>query len=83
MRSDGSYVFGDLVGKVDVVRVTCDKCYCEGSYSVQSLIDKHGPDCKVNDLLNAITVDCAKNRRVGEIAQCCAQWPDLIRVFVD
>ena len=29
---------------------------------ILSLIDAHGPNCKVVDLLSAITTDCAKNR---------------------
>src|SRR5579871_5691822 len=34
-------------------------------------------------VINAITTDCAKNRRVGGTDQCGAHWPDLVKVFVD
>jgi len=83
MRSDGSYVFGDLVGHVDVVCVACDKCGREGSYSVRTLINKHGPNCKVADLICAITADCAKSHSLDETDHCGAHWPDLVKVFVD
>jgi hypothetical protein len=41
MPRDGAIIFGDLIGKLDVLRVTCDKCARAGRYPLQRLIDTH------------------------------------------
>jgi hypothetical protein len=38
----GFLTFGDIVGKLDVLRVECTKCERKGRYSVAKLIAKHG-----------------------------------------
>jgi hypothetical protein len=35
-------VFGDIEGKVDVLRVECTKCARKGRYGVCKLIEKYG-----------------------------------------
>ena len=35
-------VFGDIEGKLDVLRVECTKCERKGRYHVRKLIEKHG-----------------------------------------
>jgi hypothetical protein len=35
-------VFGDIEGKLDVLRVECTKCPRKGRYSVPRLIEKYG-----------------------------------------
>jgi len=35
-------VFGDIEGKLDVLRVECTKCARKGRYSVRKLIEKYG-----------------------------------------
>ncbi|MET0921982.1 MAG: hypothetical protein ABWY47_02495, partial [Xanthobacteraceae bacterium] len=35
-------VFGDIEGKLDVLRVECTKCDRKGRYHVHKLIEKHG-----------------------------------------
>ena len=42
MPRDGAIIFGDLIGKLDVLRVACDKCGRVGSYRVARLIEQHG-----------------------------------------
>ena len=41
-RRSGSITFGDLDGRLDVLRVTCSKCDRVGRYSVARLIERHG-----------------------------------------
>jgi len=58
--SRGYVVFGDLEGKLDVLRVECTKCERKGRYSVAKLIEKHGRMgnlMKCREMLNA---DCPK-----------------------
>jgi hypothetical protein len=35
-------IFGDIEGKLDVLRVECTKCARKGRYSVRKLIEKYG-----------------------------------------
>ena len=35
-------IFGDIEGKLDVLRVECTKCACKGHYSVRKLIETRG-----------------------------------------
>jgi hypothetical protein len=58
MSRDGAIIFGDLIGKLDVLYVHCPKCSRAGRYRVQHLIDERGRDGKVIDWLDQITTDC-------------------------
>jgi hypothetical protein len=42
-------IFGDLIGKLDVLHVACDKCWRKGRYAVARLIEQCGYDAKVVD----------------------------------
>jgi hypothetical protein len=57
MPGDGSLIFGDLIGKLDTLRVTCNKCGREGRYSVGRLIERHGRDGKIIDWLAELSED--------------------------
>jgi hypothetical protein len=57
MPRDGAIIFSDLIGKLDMLRVACDKCGRSGRYSVSHLMDAHGRDGKVIDWLDEITAD--------------------------
>ena len=37
MPRDGAIVFGDLIGKLDLLRVACPKCDREGQYPLRRL----------------------------------------------
>ena len=74
MLRDGAIIFADLVGKVDVLRVSCDKCG-------RGLIDKRGRDAKVIDWLDELTTDCPKQivRKMND--PCGAECPQLPKVL--
>ena len=42
MPRDGAIIFGDLIGKLSVLRVACDKCHRNGQYLVFRLIQTRG-----------------------------------------
>jgi hypothetical protein len=48
-------IFGNIEGKLDVLRVECTRCGRKGRYSVAKLIAKHGRTWR--EMLNA---DCPK-----------------------
>jgi len=37
---DGAIIFGDLIGKLDVLEVACEKCRRKGRYAVARLIEQ-------------------------------------------
>ena len=44
---DGAIIFRDLVGKLDVLNVECDKCGRRGWYHFHRLIERYGIDAKL------------------------------------
>ena len=66
MPRDGATIFSDLIGKLDVVKVACGKCGRVGQYSLARLIEHHGRDGKVSDLLDTVAADCPK-RVAGQL----------------
>jgi len=52
MPRDGAIVFGDLIGKLSMLRVSCGKCHRSGHYLLFRLIRARGPDVKVLDWLD-------------------------------
>ena len=59
MLSNGAIIFGDLIGKVDRLRVSCEKCGRDGCYGLAKLTDKRGRDGKLVDW-QELTADCPR-----------------------
>jgi hypothetical protein len=69
-------VFGDIEGKLDVLRVQCTKCSRRGAYYLHRLIEKHGRKgnmMKWKELLNG---DCPKRDAHSPIERCDLICPD-------
>ena len=49
MPRDGAIIFRDLVGKLGVLSVECDKCGRRGRYHLYRLIERYGIDAKLFD----------------------------------
>jgi hypothetical protein len=62
MPHSGSLTPADPVGKLDYLRVACDKCGRAGHYGVHRLIETHGRDGKITDWLAGITADCPRRK---------------------
>ena len=77
MPRDGATIFSDLIGKLDVLRVSCDKCGRDGCYGLHRLIEKRGREAKLVDWLDAITADCAKKRAGNMNDRCGATVPAI------
>ena len=54
MPRDGAIIFSDLIGKLDMLRVSCEKCGRDGSYRLNGLIEKRGRDAKLIDWLGEL-----------------------------
>jgi hypothetical protein len=53
-------IFGDIKGKLDVLRVECTKCDRKGRYPVAKLIEKYGRKGNMMKWKEQLNGDCAK-----------------------
>jgi hypothetical protein len=81
MPRDGAIIFGDLIGRLDVLRVACDKCGRAGHYPLARLIKARSRDGKVIDWLDDLTRDCPNKIARNMNDPCGAQCPDLPKVL--
>ena len=81
MPRDGANIFSDLIGKLDVLRVSCDKCERGGAYRLERLILSRGRDAKIIDWLDELTANCPKKSARNMNDQCGARCPDLATVL--
>ena len=51
-------VFGDIEGKLDVLRVECTKCSRKGRYRVHKLIEKYGRKANMMKWKEQLNGDC-------------------------
>jgi hypothetical protein len=58
MPCEGATIFRELIGKLDVLNIECDKCGRRGWYHLFRLIERYGIDAKLFECLDEITADC-------------------------
>ena len=51
MPRDGAIILSDLIGKLDMLRVSCEKCRRDGCYGLARLIERRGRNAKLIDWL--------------------------------
>jgi hypothetical protein len=76
MPREGAIIFRDLVGKLDVLYVECDKCGRHGRYRLDRLIERF--DAKLFEW--EPEADCPRNVARNEHDPCGARCPDLSKV---
>ena len=80
MPPDGAITFRNMVGKLTVLRVTCDKCGRSGQYRVERLVMRYGIDAKLFDWSDEITADGPRKQAMNLSDRCGARCPDLPKV---
>jgi hypothetical protein len=58
MPREGAIICRDIVGKLDVLNVECDKCRRRALYHLHRLIMPYGIDAKLFDWSDELTADC-------------------------
>ena len=81
MPRNGAIIFSDLIGKIDVLRVACEKCGRAGGYRLSGLSERRGRDAKVIDWLDELTADCSKKQARNMNDPCGAKCPELAKVL--
>ena len=77
MPRDGAIIFGDLIGKLDTVRVECPKCGRSGRYRLADLITRYGRKAKISTFTDELIADCGRRREHSDSHPCGAICPDL------
>jgi hypothetical protein len=81
MPRNGALIFGDITGKLDLLRIECAKCGRAGRYRVGRLIAARGADASLIEWRLELTADCPRRIADNFNDQCAAVCPDLSRVF--
>ena len=63
MPRDGAIILSDLVGKLDVLHVHCQKCGRAGRYHLDRLIKERGRNARLIDWLGEITAVAQRRSR--------------------
>jgi hypothetical protein len=75
-------IFGDIEGKLDVLRVECTKCARKGRYSVRRLIEKYGREANMMKWKEQLNSDCPRRDAHGLHERCDLLCPDLPKVLL-
>jgi len=74
-------IFGDIEGKLDVLRVECTKRARKGRYSVSRLIEKYGRKANMMKWKEQLNGDCPRHDEIGLHEPCDLICPDLPKVL--
>jgi hypothetical protein len=80
MPREGAIIFRDVVSKLDVLNVECDKYGSRARYHLHRLIERDGIDAKLFDWSDEITANCPRKQARNLNDQCGARCPDLPRM---
>jgi len=74
-------IFGDIEGKLDVLRVECTKCARKGRYQVHRLIAKCGRNDNMMKWKEQLNGDCPRRDAPSLQERCDLICPDLPKVL--
>src|SRR6266545_1764874 len=72
MPRDGAIVFGDLIGKLDVLRIECPKCGRSGRYRLADLLMRYGRNERVFAFTDDVTANCTRRQARSDNDPCGA-----------
>ena len=81
MPREEAIIFGDLVGKLRILRLDCPKCGHWGQYLVDRLVIRYRHDRKVPEWMEGLLVDCPRMQAQNPDDPCGAVFPDLSKVL--
>jgi hypothetical protein len=75
------HVFGDIAGKLVMLRVECTRCPRKGRYSVAKLIEQYGREGNMSEWMSELKGDCPKREAPQLHERCDLICPDLPKVL--
>jgi hypothetical protein len=76
MHREGAITSGDVVCKLTVLRIACDKCGRQSEHELKHLIERHGPFGKIGEWSKMAMVDCPRRMSMNDHDPCGAICPD-------
>jgi hypothetical protein len=58
LQTGGAIILADLIGKLDLLRVACEKCGRDGCYGLNRLIERRSRNAKLIDWLDEKSQFC-------------------------
>jgi hypothetical protein len=80
MANSSAITLGDLVGKLEMLRLECKDCDRAGQYRVLRLVREFGEYLPLPELRVRLTADCPRRWSAHGTEQCQGQFPDLSRL---
>jgi hypothetical protein len=79
-QCDAAIIFGDLIGKLDMLRVERPKCGRSGRYRLADLLMRYGRNEKIFAFTNDVTTDCARKQARSDSDPCgdCPDRPKMV-----
>ena len=73
--------FGDIAGKLHMLRIECTRCARRGQYSVAKLIAQHGHRGNMSKWVSDLRGDCPKRNAPQLHERCDLICPDLLKAL--
>jgi hypothetical protein len=77
----GSITLEQVAAHTATLAVECSRCDRAGRYSLNTLIDHHGPGFGIPALLRLLSDDCPKRKSLSAYDLCGVHCPDLPTFF--
>jgi hypothetical protein len=73
--------FGDIVGKLHMLRIECTRCERKGRYVVAKLVVQYGRSGNMSKWVSDLRGDCPKRNAAQLHERCDLICPDLPKVL--
>jgi len=73
--------FGDIAGKLHMLRIECTRCARKGRYSVAKLLAQHGHRGNMSKGVSDLRGDCHKRNAAHLHERCDLICPDLPKML--
>jgi hypothetical protein len=78
----GAILLGEVAARLTSIHIACNFCPRHGKASVGRLMQEHGPDMPVPELLRMFSHDCPRRLAARISEPCGVHLPELADVFV-
>ena len=72
--------FGDIAGKLHILRIECTRCQRKGRYTVAKLVAQYGRSGNMSKWVSDLRADCPKRNAPQLHERCNLICPDLPKV---
>jgi hypothetical protein len=80
--SSGSLTLADVANRTQVLVVACTCCDRAGRYPITTLIDRHGGQCTIPNLLRVLSQGCPMWESASDHDMCGIHCRDLLDLFL-